>query len=82
VNDGRRENHSAPLATLRLQGRTEKAVATIGPSSALAEGEDYAPAGRARGGEKLAGIRSPAEAGPKGEGFPDEILIGAETILA
>jgi hypothetical protein len=50
--------------------------------SAMAEGEDHAPAGRASGGEKLAGIRSPAEAGPKGEGLPDEILIGAETILA
>jgi len=50
--------------------------------SAMAEGEDYAPAGRAGGGEKLAGIRSPTEAGPKGEGFRDEILIRAETFLA
>jgi len=49
--------------------------------SMTAEGDDYAPA-RASGGEKLAGIRSPAEAGPKGEGFRDEILIRAETILA
>jgi hypothetical protein len=41
------------------------------------------PAGRARDSEKLAGIRkSPAEAGPKGEGFRGEVLIRAETILA
>jgi hypothetical protein len=46
------------------------AVATYrGRMSAMVEGEVYAPAGRASGGEKLAGIRSPAEAGPKGEGF-------------
>jgi hypothetical protein len=50
--------------------------------SAMAEGEDHAPAGRASGGEKLAGIRSPAEAGPTGEGFRGEDLIRAETILA
>ena len=54
----------------------------MGRMSAMAEGEDYATAGRASRSEKLAGIRSPAEAGPKGEGFRGEVRDGAETILA
>jgi hypothetical protein len=54
----------------------------MGRMSAMAEGEDYATAGRASRGEKLAGIRSPAEAGLKGEGFRGEFGMRAETILA
>jgi hypothetical protein len=54
----------------------------MGRMSAMAEGEDYATAGRASRGEKLAGIRSPAEAGPKGEKFRGEVRDEAETILA
>ena len=67
------QNHDCPGLCTALRKRAIDPSIRFLPvdasMSAMAEGEVYAPAGRASGGEKLAGIRSPAEAGPKGEGF-------------
>jgi hypothetical protein len=59
--------------------RNAGVLLTFNTSKELRSGEAKItlPAGRASGAEKLAGIRSPAEAGPTGQGFQDEVLIRA-----